>query len=150
MTASIGGGHATSVSPPEFRKFSMHPIVTDTAPAAIGPYSQAIVANGFLFVSGQLPIDPATGAFAATTAAGQMRQCLANISAVAEAAGASLSDVVKTSVFVADLAEFAQINAVYGEFFRAPFPARSTFEVSSLPKGALVEVEAIVALNTES
>lgn len=123
----------------------MTPISTSTAPAAIGPYSQAIASNGLLFVSGQLPIDPNTGVFGANDAAGQMRQCLANLAAIAEAAGTSLSRCVKTSIFLTDLSAFADVNAVYGEVFAAPFPARSTFQVVALPKGALVEIEAVIA-----
>lgn len=124
----------------------MIPISTSTAPTAIGPYSQAIASNGFLFVSGQLPIDPSTGAVAAEDAGGQMRRCLANLAAISEAAGTRLSRCVKTSVFLTDLAALAEVNAVYGEVFSAPFPARSTFQVAALPKGALVEVEAVIAL----
>lgn len=122
----------------------MKPITTETAPRTIGPYSQAILANGLLFGSGQLPIDPATGEFAAGDAPGQMRQCLRNIAAIAEAAGASIADTVKTSVFVTDLAAFVGINRVYGDAFAAPYPARSTFQVAELPKDALVEVEAVI------
>lgn len=128
----------------------MNPIATDSAPGAIGPYSQAVTANGLLFVSGQLPLDPATGQFAAADAPGQMRQCLANIAAIAEAAGTSISRTVKTTIFVTDLSTFADINAVYGEAFAAPYPARSTIEVSALPKGALVEVEAVILLDKDA
>lgn len=126
----------------------MTPITTEAAPAAIGPYSQAVAANGFLYISGQLPIDPATGVFAGETAPEQMRQCLKNLAAIAEAAGTSLSRTVKTSIFLTDLAVFAEINEVYGGAFAAPYPARSTFQVAGLPKGALVEVEAVIALET--
>lgn len=122
-------------------------IETPNAPAAIGPYSQARIAGGLLFISGQLPINPASMQIEAADAAGQMRQCLANISAIAQAAGASLAQVVKTSIFTTDIAGFAQINAAYSHAFAAPFPARSTFEVAALPKGALVEVEAVVDLS---
>lgn len=124
----------------------MTPISTAAAPAAIGPYSQAILAGALLFISGQLPIDPATGDFPSTDPAEQMRQCLRNIATIAEAAGGSLAEVVKTTIYVTDLSCFAQINAAYAEAFTAPFPARATVEVSALPKGAAVEVEAIVAL----
>lgn len=128
----------------------MNVIQTPTAPAAIGPYSQGIAVNGLLFVSGQLPLDPATGAFAASDAAGQMRQCLANLSAIATAAGTDLAHCVKTTIFLTDLSAFAEVNAVYAEAFPAPCPARSTIEVSALPKGALVEVEAVIALQDRS
>ncbi|GLS87139.1 RutC family protein y4sK [Cypionkella aquatica] len=124
----------------------MIPVSTSAAPAAIGPYSQAIAAGGLLFVSGQLPIDPATGEFPSADAVDQMRQCLRNIAAIAEAAGASLSDVVKTTIYVTDLSRFAEINAGYAEAFAAPYPARATVEVAALPKGAAVEVDAILAL----
>lgn len=124
----------------------MTPVTTPHAPAAIGPYSQAIAHNGLLFVSGQIPIDPATGEFNADNAVDQMRQCLKNIAAIAEAAGTDLSRTIKTTVLVRDLSQFAAINAVYGEAFTAPYPARATFEVSALPKGALIEVDAVIAL----
>lgn len=124
----------------------MLPITSAAAPAAIGPYSQAIASGGFLLVSGQLPIDPATGAFPSDDPVQQMRQCLQNIAAIAEAAGTHLSRTVKTTVLVRDLSRFAEINAVYAEAFSAPYPARATFEVSALPKGAQIEVDAIIAL----
>lgn len=143
-----------ALSPLVFFSFTesspMTPIDTPTAPAAIGPYSQAVEANGFLFVSGQLPIDPATGSFASEDAEGQMRQCLANIAAIAEAAGTSLSCTIKTSIFLTDLSVFAGVNTVYGQVFSAPYPARSTFQVAALPKGALVEVEAVILLDTRN
>ncbi len=122
----------------------MTPIDTPNAPAAIGPYSQAVRVGDLLFVSGQLPIDPATGAFAAEDAAGQMRQCLANIAAIATAAGTDISRTVKTTILVTDLGQFAQINEVYGAAFTAPYPARACYEVSALPKGAQIEVEAVI------
>jgi 2-iminobutanoate/2-iminopropanoate deaminase len=127
----------------------MTPISTADAPAAIGPYSQAIAVNGLLFVSGQLPIDPRTGAFVSDDPVEQCRQALRNIAAIATAAGTDLSHTLKTTVLVRDLARFADINAAYGEFFAAPYPARATFEVSALPKGAQIEIEAIVALPTK-
>lgn len=124
----------------------MTSISTDKAPAAIGPYSQARIAGGLLFVSGQLPIDPATGKFSSEDAVDQMRQCLANIAAIAKAAGTDLSKTVKTTILLTDLSGFAAINEAYGVTFSEPYPARATFEVSALPKGAKVEVEAIIEL----
>jgi 2-iminobutanoate/2-iminopropanoate deaminase len=124
----------------------MKPIKTDKAPAAIGPYSQAIDSGcGLLFVSGQLPIDPATGAFPEGGVKEQTRQSLLNASAILQAAGLGLSDVVKTTVFLADMGDFAAMNEVYASFFTEPFPARSAVAVKTLPKGALVEVECIAA-----
>ncbi len=120
-------------------------IATTAAPGAIGPYSQAIEANGFVFVSGQLPIDPATGVFASDNVVGQAEQSLKNLKAVVEAAGCTLADVVKTTVFLADIADFAAVNEVYAKFFTAECPARSAVQAANLPKGALVEIEAIVA-----
>ena len=118
-------------------------IHTDLAPAAIGPYSQAILAGNTVYVSGQLPIDPATGAFAGEDIAAQTRQSLTNLKNILSAAGADLSDVVKTTVYLANIADFAAMNAVYGEFFTAPYPARAAFEVACLPKNALVEIECV-------
>ena len=124
----------------------MKAIKTDKAPAAIGPYSQAIDSGcGLLFVSGQLPIDPATGAFPEGGVREQTRQSLLNASAILQAAGLGLSDVVKTTVFLADMGDFAAMNEVYASFFTEPFPARSAVAVKTLPKGALVEVECIAA-----
>ncbi|CAO3381501.1 MULTISPECIES: Rid family detoxifying hydrolase [Azospirillum] len=121
-------------------------IATDKAPAAIGPYAQARVAGGLLFVSGQLPIDPATGAFAGPDAPTQAARSLTNIAAIAEAAGTSLAKAVKMTVYVTDLTQFKAVNEVYAGFFQAPFPARSTVEVSALPLGASVEIDAVIAL----
>ena len=124
----------------------MKPIQTQKAPAAIGPYSQAIDSGiGIVFVSGQLPIDPATGAFPEGGIKEQTRQSLLNAQAILEAAGLGLQNVVKTTVFLADMADFAAMNEVYALFFTAPFPARSAVAVKTLPKGALVEVECIAA-----
>ena len=124
----------------------MKPIKTDKAPAAIGPYSQAIDSGcGLVFVSGQLPIDPSTGAFPEGGVKEQTRQSLLNASAILPAAGLGLSDVVKTTVFLADMGDFAAMNEVYASFFTEPFPARSAVAVKTLPKGALVEVECIAA-----
>ena len=118
-------------------------IHTENAPAAIGPYSQAIQAGNTVYVSGQLPIDPATGAFAGEDIAAQTRQSLTNIRSILAEAGYSMTDVVKTTVFLADMNDFAAMNAVYAEFFTAPFPARAAFQVAALPKNALVEIECV-------
>ena len=124
----------------------MKPIHSDKAPAAIGPYSQAISSGaGLVFVSGQLPIDPAKGAFPEGGVKEQTRQSLTNAASILEAAGLSLKNVVKTTVFLADMADFAAMNEVYAQFFSAPFPARSAVAVKTLPKGALVEIECIAA-----
>ena len=118
-------------------------IHTNNAPAAIGPYSQAIEANGMIFVSGQLPIDPATGAFAGEDIAAQTRQSLTNIKSILAEAGAGMEDVVKTTVLLKNIADFAAMNEVYAEFFTGDCPARAAFEVAALPKNALMEIEAI-------
>lgn len=124
----------------------MKAIHTDKAPAAIGPYSQAIDSGaGIIFVSGQLPIDPATGTFPDGSIREQTRQSLCNARAILESAGLGLQHVVKTTVFLADMADFAAMNEVYAQFFAAPFPARSAVAVKTLPKGALVEIECIAA-----
>ena len=120
-------------------------ISTNNAPAAIGPYSQAIEANGFIYASGQLPIDPATGAFPEGGIKEQTRQSILNAQAILKEAGADLSNVVKTTVLLADIADFGAMNEVYASFFNAPYPARSAFAVRDLPKGALVEIEMIAA-----
>ena len=120
-------------------------IHTPAAPAAIGPYSQAIRANGFLFVSGQLPVDAATGAFAGEDVSAQTRQSLTNIRHILEQAGLTMDAVVKTTVFLKDMGDFAAMNAVYETFFTGACPARAAVEVAALPKGALVEIEAIAA-----
>ena len=121
-------------------KIAIH---TDNAPAAIGPYSQAIEAGNTIYVSGQLPIDPATGAFAGADITAQTRPSLNNIKAILAEAGADMSNVVKTTVLLADIADFAAMNAVYAEFFTAPFPARAAFQAAALPKNALVEIECV-------
>ena len=118
-------------------------IHTDKAPAAIGPYSQAVKTGNLLFVSGQIPIDPATGVFAGEDIATQTRQSLNNLKAILEEAGYSLADVVKTTVLLANMGDFAAMNAVYAEFFPSNCPARAAFAVKDLPRGALVEIEAI-------
>ena len=119
-------------------------IVTDKAPAAIGPYSAATQVGNTVYVSGQLPADPATGAFPEGIAA-QTRQSLMNLKAILEAAGMTMNDVVKTTVLLSDIANFGEMNKVYAEFFEAPCPARAAFQVAALPKAALVEIEAIAA-----
>lgn len=120
-------------------------IHTENAPAAIGPYSQAVQAGDLLFVSGQIPVDPATGAFAGEDITTQTRQSLTNVKNILEAAGYTLGDVVKTTVLLDDMGNFAAMNAVYSEFFTANCPARACFAVKALPKGALVEIEAVAA-----
>ena len=121
----------------------MKTIHTEQAPKAVGPYSQAIEVGGFVFASGQLPIDPATGTFAEGGIKEQTRQLLTNAQAVLRAAGIDLTHVVKTTVFLSDIDNFAAMNEVYAEFFKELYPARSAFAVKTLPKGALVEVECI-------
>lgn len=119
-------------------------INTDKAPAAIGPYSQAVLAGDFLYVSGQLPLDPVSGAMAGDTAAEQAEQSIRNLSAILEAAGMTLDDVVKTTVLLADIADFAAVNEVYAKHFTgAVLPARAAFAVRDLPKGAKVEIELV-------
>lgn len=118
-------------------------ISTTQAPAAIGPYSQAIEANGTIYVSGQLPINPATGEFAEGGIKELTAQSLTNIKNILDEAGLTMANVVKTSVFLADMADFAEMNEVYAQFFSAPFPARSAVAVKTLPKGARIEIECI-------
>lgn len=118
-------------------------IHTDKAPAAIGPYSQAIAAGNTIYVSGQLPVDPATGAFAGSDITAQTRQSLTNLKSILDAAGAGMSDVVKVTVYLANMGDFAAMNEVYAEFFQAPYPARAAFQVARLPKDALVEIECV-------
>jgi 2-iminobutanoate/2-iminopropanoate deaminase len=123
-------------------------IISQQAPAPIGPYSQAIRAGDFLFLSGQIPLSPATGEVVGSTAAEQAQQVLVNLRAVLEAAGASVADVVKTTIFLVDLADFSAVNEIYGQTFglQGPAPARSTVQVSALPRGVRVEIEAIAHL----
>ena len=121
----------------------MKAISTTQAPAAIGPYSQAIKAGNFIYASGQLPIDPATGAFPEGGIQEQTHQSLRNAKAILEEAGTDLAHVVKTTVFLSDIANFGAMNEVYSQYFQAPFPARSAVAVKDLPKGALVEIEVI-------
>ena len=122
------------------------PVSTEAAPAAIGPYSQGIACGNLLFVSGQLPIDPATGALVSGSIEEKTRQVLSNVRAIAEAAGAGLEDVVKTTVFLKDMNEFKAVNTVYAEFFPAVPPARAAIQVAALPKDADIEIEAVVYL----
>lgn len=124
----------------------MKPITTSSAPKAVGPYSQAVVSGGFVFCSGQLGLDPATGSFAVADTAGQARQVLQNLAAVLEAAGSGLPHVVKTTVFLADMNDFAAMNAEYEKAFGTHKPARSTVEVRRLPKDARVEIECIATV----
>lgn len=121
-------------------------IKSEKAPAAIGPYSPAIVANGLVFTAGQTGSDPATKKLVEGGISAQTRQTLNNVKAVLEAAGTSLDNVVKTTVFLADMNDFAAMNAVYGEFFPEPYPARSTVQVARLPGDALVEIETIAVV----
>ena len=121
-------------------------IHTANAPAAIGPYSQAVCAGGFVYVSGQIPLDPATGEFSGPDIRTQTRQSLKNIAAILAAAGSGMDRVVKTTVLLKDIGDFAAMNEVYAEAFTAPYPARAAFEAAALPKGALVEIECVAAL----
>lgn len=120
-------------------------INTEKAPKAIGPYSQAVKANGFIFISGQLPIDPATGSFAGADITSQTNQSLSNISAILNSEGLTLDSVIKVNVFLKDMNDFAAMNEVYGKYFTKDFPARAAVEVARLPKDALVEIEAVAA-----
>ena len=118
-------------------------IATTKAPGAIGPYSQAIQVGNLVYTSGQIPIDPSTGAFVEGGIKEQTRQSLTNVKAILEEVGLTMSNVVKTTVFMADMNDFADMNSVYAEFFTEPYPARSAVAVKSLPKGALVEIEVV-------
>ncbi len=119
---------------------------TDKAPGAIGPYSQAVQAGNMVFVSGQLPIDPATGAFAGDDIKSQTRQSLTNIKNILASEGLDMSQVIRVGVFLKDMEMFADMNAVYGEFFEKDYPARAAVEVARLPKDALVEIEAVACI----
>jgi len=121
-------------------------IATTEAPAAIGPYSQAVRAGNTVYFSGQIPLDPATGALIEGDITAQTRRVFDNLVAVAQAAGGSLSQIVRVGIYVTDLANFAAVNAVMAEYFQQPYPARSTIEVSALPKAAQVEVDAVMVL----
>ncbi|MBE3592794.1 MAG: RidA family protein [Thermoanaerobacter sp.] len=118
-------------------------INTDAAPKAIGPYSQAVMIDGFLYTSGQIAIDPATGEFVEEGIEAQTERVLENIKAILEAAGMDLNNVIKTTVFVTNMGDFAKINEIYGKYFKDNPPARSLVEVKSLPKGALIEIEVV-------
>lgn len=120
---------------------------TDNAPAAIGPYSQAVQAEKTIYVSGQLPVDPATGKFAGEDIKAQTKQSLTNIKNILASAGADMSDVTKTTVLLQDIADFGAMNEVYAEFFTEPYPARAAFQVAALPKGAKVEIEAVAVIS---
>ena len=121
-------------------------ICTTKAPSAIGPYSQAIQVGNLIYTSGQIPINPATGSFVEGGVKEQTRQSLLNVKAILEEAGMTLGNVVKTTVFMADMNDFADMNAVYAEFFTEPYPARSAVAVKTLPKGALVEIEVVAGV----
>lgn len=121
-------------------------VSTQDAPVAIGPYSQGVATGHLLFISGQLPIDPATGAFVAGGIAEHAHQCLKNLSAIAREAGTRLDRAVKLTVFLADMNDFAAVNQVYGEYFKANLPARSAVQAAALPRNADIEIEAIVSL----
>jgi len=122
-------------------------IETEYAPKAIGPYSQGIKANGFLFVSGQLGLDPKTGEFASQNVEGQAQKCLENLGSILTAGGSSFENVVKTTVLLKDIGDFAKVNAIYAQFFPNKPPARAAYAVATLPKNALVEIEAIAIAN---
>ena len=122
-------------------------IHSDQAPAAIGPYSQATRAGDTVYFSGQIPLDPATGELVGGDIAAQARRAFDNLAAVCAAAGGTLDDIVRVGLYLTDLGQFAQVNAVMAEYFRAPYPARSTIGVAALPKGAAFEVDAVMVLN---
>jgi 2-iminobutanoate/2-iminopropanoate deaminase len=118
-------------------------VETSSAPAAIGPYSQAVQCGGFLYVSGQIPLDPKSGQLVTGDIEAQARRVLDNLKAVVAAGGASLDDVVKTTIFLKDMGDFQKVNEIYGGYFKAPFPARATVEVARLPKDVRVEIDCI-------
>jgi 2-iminobutanoate/2-iminopropanoate deaminase len=122
-------------------------VETDAAPAPIGPYSQAVVANGVLYVSGQVPLDPASGELVEDGIAEQARRCLESLEAICRAAGTALSDAARIGIYLTDMASFPEVNEVYAGFLSEPFPVRTTVGVAALPKGALVEMDATVPLS---
>ena len=124
----------------------MKEIQTASAPAAIGPYSQAVSSNGMVFFSGQIPLDPKTGEVVAGGISKQTHQVLKNLASVLAAAGGSWKDIVKTTIFLTDLTDFAQVNEIYGSYLSEPYPARATVQVAALPKGVSVEIDAIAIL----
>lgn len=124
----------------------MKKITTPSAPAAIGPYSQAIIANGMLYASGQIPIDPQTGNIVSGGIEAQAHQAFTNVRNLVEAAGITMSHVVKVTVYMVDMADFATVNTIYEQYFTAPYPARSAVAVKQLPKGALIEIETIAQM----
>ena len=126
------------------------PVETDGAPAPIGPYSQAVVADGVLYCSGQVPLDPATGELVDGGVAEQAQRCLENLDAVCRTAGTQLSEAARIGIYLTDMAQFAELNDVYASFFSEPFPVRTTIGVAALPKGALVEMDATVPLGRDS
>lgn len=123
------------------------PINTDNAPAAIGPYSQAVIAGGMLYASGQIPLDPATGEVVSGDTAAQTKQVLENLKAVVEAAESTMASVVKVTIYLTDMKQFAVVNEIYGSYFSAPYPARACVQVTKLPKDVDVEMDAIVQLS---
>jgi 2-iminobutanoate/2-iminopropanoate deaminase len=126
------------------------PVETEGAPAPIGPYSQAVVADGVLYCSGQVPLEPDTGELVEGGIAEQARRCLESLDAVCRAAGTQLSEAARIGIYLTDMARFAELNDVYASFFSEPFPVRTTVGVAALPKGALVEMDATVPLGQES
>lgn len=122
------------------------PVTSPDAPSAIGPYSQAVKAAGLLWCSGQLGLDPSKGVFAGDDCAVQAEQCLRNLDAICREAGSGLSKAIRCTIYLVDLADFAAVNAVYARWFEEPWPARATVQVAALPKGALVEIDAVVEL----
>ena len=131
---------------PMWEKRGREAVSTDAAPAAIGPYSQAIRAGSLLFVSGQIPLDPKTGAMVDGDIAAQTHRVFANLKAILEAAGASLDHVVRTTVYLADMNDFAKVNEIYGTYFSSPAPARATVQAARLPKDARVEIDVIASM----
>ncbi|MGM0432645.1 MAG: Rid family detoxifying hydrolase [Spirochaetota bacterium] len=121
-------------------------VYTDKAPEAVGPYSQAVASNGLLCISGQLPIDPQTGSFVSDDVVDQVRQCLANLQAILTAGGSTVDNVLKTTIYLKRIEDFGLVNEEYAKVFGQSLPARAAFEVANLPKGALVEIEALAAV----